>query len=544
MNKMEELEITLKEKGIISRLTNKTFQFDKKLGEGFYAANYFLKTRKVVEKYCPNHQVTMQFFQRRSEAMLCGVDEAIALIHTFAHNPQDLLIEALNDGDIIKANEPVLKITGKYEDFGFLESMIDGILARRTSVATNVYETLKVANNVPIFSMADRQDDYLTQVGDGYATYVAGINKVSTDAQGKWWGGKGMGTMPHEIFHFIFQILKPKQLADERMVFKLADGNTASSLGMVGHMLNEGFVEKLSSDFCEKNGIFYTISPSYIQFVNLCDYIMQHNHQVTETFLMKHNYEDVLRLCSPEVVEAYKQTERTEYANNFKLKLKDGSYREIKPEEIVRSFNQYVKKDEEYSKRKKQIINNFINSTVMDFANKIYSTYPYSLEYSNVSSYKEYFKSIFQIPAYHLSEEEWNKIIDQINEKLGKFVDALIKDDEIRRAQCLFGPHRDDVSFYINDIDAKRYASQGQQRTLVLALKLAELDVIKEKTGEMPLLLLDDVLAELDNVRQNYLLNAIGDDTQTIITSVDTIAFDKEFLSDVDIVKISNGQII
>lgn len=199
MNNMEELEITLKEKGIISRLTNKTFQFDKKLGEGFYAANYFLKTRKVVEKYCPNHQVTMQFFQRRSEAMLCGVDEAIALIHTFAHNPQDLLIEALNDGDIIKANEPVLKITGKYEDFGFLESMIDGILARRTSVATNVYETLKVANNVPIFSMADRQDDYLTQVGDGYATYVAGINKVSTDAQGKWWGGKGMGTMPHAL---------------------------------------------------------------------------------------------------------------------------------------------------------------------------------------------------------------------------------------------------------------------------------------------------------------------------------------------------------
>ena len=77
--------------------------------------------------------------------------------------------------------------------------MIDGILARRTSVATNVYETLKVANNVPIFSMADRQDDYLTQVGDGYATYVAGINKVSTDAQGKWWGGKGMGTMPHAL---------------------------------------------------------------------------------------------------------------------------------------------------------------------------------------------------------------------------------------------------------------------------------------------------------------------------------------------------------
>lgn len=119
-----------------------------------------------------------------------------------------------------------------------------------------------------------------------------------------------------------------------------------------------------------------------------------------------------------------------------------------------------------------------------------------------------------------------------------------IKDDEIRRAQCLFGPHRDDISFFINDVDAKKYASQGQQRTLVLALKLAELDIIKEKTGEEPVLLLDDVLAELDNVRQNYLLRAIGENTQTIITSVDTLAFDEEFLSDVDIVNIFQGQIV
>ena len=95
--------------------------------------------------------------------------------------------------------EPVLKVTGKYENFGFLESVIDGILARRTGVATNVREVLKVAGNTPVFSMADRQDDYHTQVGDGYATYVAGISRVSTDAQGLWWGGKGMGTMPHAL---------------------------------------------------------------------------------------------------------------------------------------------------------------------------------------------------------------------------------------------------------------------------------------------------------------------------------------------------------
>ena len=194
-----ELEIKLKEAGKLSRLTNKTFQFDQRLGEGFYAANYFLKTRKIVEKCAPNHIVTMQFFQRTEDAMVCGVDEAIALVHTFAKSPQNLVIYALNDGDIVSANEPVLKITGRYEDFGFLESMIDGILARRTSVATNVYRVMNVLKGKDIFSMADRQDDYQTQAGDGYASYVAGIRKVSTDAQGLWWGGKGVGTMPHAL---------------------------------------------------------------------------------------------------------------------------------------------------------------------------------------------------------------------------------------------------------------------------------------------------------------------------------------------------------
>ena len=193
------LEVELKKQGKISRLTNKTFNFPKELGEGFYSANYFLKSREIVSKNKPGHIVTMQWFQRRDDSMLCGIDEAIAVIHTFAHNPQDLVIEALNDGDIIQNQEPVLKVTGRYEDFGFLESVIDGILARRSSVATNVREVLKVIGDTPVFSMADRQDDYLTQVGDGYATYVAGITKVSTDAQGKWWGGKGMGTMPHAL---------------------------------------------------------------------------------------------------------------------------------------------------------------------------------------------------------------------------------------------------------------------------------------------------------------------------------------------------------
>ena len=128
---------------------------------------------------------------------------------------------------------------------------------------------------------------------------------------------------------------------------------------------------------------------------------------------------------------------------------------------------------------------------------------------------------------------------DLIYQKLNQ-----IKPDEIRRQQCLIGAHRYDVDFYINNVDSKKFASQGQQRTIVLALKLAELQIIKEKINETPLLLLDDVLAELDSIRQNYLLNAIESDIQMIITSVDTLAFEEEFLKNVDIITISDGKIV
>ncbi len=116
--------------------------------------------------------------------------------------------------------------------------------------------------------------------------------------------------------------------------------------------------------------------------------------------------------------------------------------------------------------------------------------------------------------------------------------------EELRRGQSCVGPHRDDIIFYINDNEATKFASQGQQRTIVLALKLSELDIITQKTGDEPILLLDDVLAELDDIRQNYLLKSINENIQTIITSVDTILFEDEFLKDVKIYKIENGHIL
>ena len=83
--------------------------------------------------------------------------------------------------------------------------------------------------------------------------------------------------------------------------------------------------------------------------------------------------------------------------------------------------------------------------------------------------------------------------------------------DDIFRGNTSQGPHRDDLVFMLNDADIKPYASQGQQRSVVLALKLAELDILREETGEKPVLLLDDVMSELDEHRRNSLLDAIAD---------------------------------
>ena len=114
---------------------------------------------------------------------------------------------------------------------------------------------------------------------------------------------------------------------------------------------------------------------------------------------------------------------------------------------------------------------------------------------------------------------------------------------EQHQGTSLVGPHRDDVELEINGQPAKVYASQGQQRTLVLALKLAELELITTVVGEPPLLLLDDVLAELDLQRQGALLKAVQPPIQTIITTTHLTNFDDQWLQDAQILTIEAGKI-
>lgn len=115
--------------------------------------------------------------------------------------------------------------------------------------------------------------------------------------------------------------------------------------------------------------------------------------------------------------------------------------------------------------------------------------------------------------------------------------------DDIMRGSTKIGPQHDDLEFYINDLDAKMYASQGQQRSIVLSLKLAEINYLKDKTGTYPVLLLDDVLSELDKNRQLKLLDAINENVQTFITTPSISDIKEDLLKKAKVFKIESGNI-
>lgn len=116
------------------------------------------------------------------------------------------------------------------------------------------------------------------------------------------------------------------------------------------------------------------------------------------------------------------------------------------------------------------------------------------------------------------------------------------REKDIKYKLTSVGPHRDDFVFYINDIDSKKYGSQGQQRTAALSLKLSEIQLVQNLTGNTPILLLDDVLSELDSNRQNYLLDCIGD-IQTIVTCTGLDDFINERIKVNKIFRVADGNV-
>lgn len=114
---------------------------------------------------------------------------------------------------------------------------------------------------------------------------------------------------------------------------------------------------------------------------------------------------------------------------------------------------------------------------------------------------------------------------------------------ELNYGVTLFGPHRDDFSFYLEEKDLKYYGSQGQQRLSIICYKLAEIAIFEERCGTKPVLLFDDIFSELDIKKRNKLLQYISSGIQSIITTTDLKNIQKKYLSDAFIFEVENGKI-
>jgi nicotinate phosphoribosyltransferase len=174
-----------------------------KMRAGYYTDAYFNHARDTLRADGRSPRVVMQVFQR-DHAYLGGMDEAIAVLKLCSHDWDALTVHALYDGDRIEPWETVMTIEGEYTLFAHLETVYLGTLARRTLITTNVVRVLEAANRKPIIFMPARHDHHRIQTGDGYAAHLGGqivgsTIGVTTDEQASWWGGRGVGTVPHSL---------------------------------------------------------------------------------------------------------------------------------------------------------------------------------------------------------------------------------------------------------------------------------------------------------------------------------------------------------
>ena len=179
-----------------------------RIRQGYYSDQYFVYTKALLEAEDHHPRVVMQVFQKK-ESVLGGIDEAIAVLKLCSGREGDdgvwitgwdeLEVHALREGDQIAPRETVMTIEGDYSLFAHLETVYLGSLARRSLIMRNVLEVVEAARGKQIFYFPARHDHWLVQTGDGWSAHVAGAIGVSTDAQASWWGGRGIGTVPHGL---------------------------------------------------------------------------------------------------------------------------------------------------------------------------------------------------------------------------------------------------------------------------------------------------------------------------------------------------------
>ena len=187
------------ETGRRTRLDPEVFRLPvERIRTGYYSDAYFNLTRQLLQELDHHPRVTMQVFQKQ-RSILGGIDEAIAVLKLCSDGWDQLEVHALHEGDEIAPMETVMTIEGDYALFAHLETVYLGCLARRSLIMRNVRQVVEAAHGKPILFFPARHDHWLVQTGDGWAAHVAGAIGVSTDAQASWWGGRGVGTVPHAL---------------------------------------------------------------------------------------------------------------------------------------------------------------------------------------------------------------------------------------------------------------------------------------------------------------------------------------------------------
>lgn len=162
--------------------------------------------------------------------------------------------------------------------------------------------------------------------------------------------------------------------------------------------------------------------------------------------------------------------------------------------------------------------------------------------HSEISRQKETLEIHYESSVKLLEEVAKDKELDEVRAQLITDLQSK-RQREIDRGVSLIGPHRDDLTFIVNERNVQVFGSQGQQRTTALAVKLAEIDLIFQETNEYPLLLLDDVLSELDEHRQTHLLNAIQGKVQTFVTATGVEGIHHQTLADATCFYVEEGTI-
>lgn len=239
----------------------------------------------------------------------------------------------------------------------------------------------------------------------------------------------------------------------------------------------------------------------------------------------------------PSVRRKFLNIEISQFNNDYLLNLKE--------------YNQILKQRNEYLKQKNNskidmIYFNLITEKLIDVNIKLVRA-----RYEFINKINKYIKKIFsdisdlgnlniKYSSFILESDLDN---EQLKEKLLEKYDSLL-DSELLQKTTLIGCHKDDFKINLNNLDVTEFASQGQQRLSILSLKLAEIEVFKEEKNINPIILLDDIFSELDELKKNNIINYLKDDNQIFITTTDLkdINYDIKCKSDIYIVK--NGNIV